>query len=116
MRHYSLALLGLLALAAGALAQQPAEPPPGTPEQLNDRLANWEKQMSVVKSLVAQCSRTDVKRVKNVTTVLTGQVRCMKVEAGGKVDKLALLHMEEKGDPKSYEKFICTGDVVYWFA
>jgi TIGR03009 family protein len=118
MRNTSLALLGLLALAAAAPAQQPPAPPSaGTPEQLNECLANWERQMTVVQSFIATVSRTDVKKVRNQNTVLTGEVRCMKKDAGGgKVDKLALLHIAEKDNPKSYEKFVCTGDVVYWFS
>ena len=48
MRHFSLALLGLLALAAGTFAQQ--QQPTGTPAQLTAQLENWEKQMTVVKS------------------------------------------------------------------
>lgn len=117
MRHYSLALFGLLALAAGVFAQQPAEPPPGTPEQLNDRLTNWEKQMSVVKSISAKISRTDINKVRNQNTVKSGEVRCLKVDAGGgQVDKLALLYLADKGDPKSYEKYICTGNLFYSFS
>ena len=118
MRHYSLALLGLLALSAGALAQQGAQPPPaGTPEQLNDRLANWEKAMTDVRSILAKVSRTDVNKVRGQNTVKAGEVRCLKVDAGGgKVDKLALLYLAEKDDPKSYEKYICTGDLLYSFS
>src|SRR5690349_21067738 len=102
MRHYSLALLGLLALSAGAFAQQGAQPPPvGTPEQLNDRLAGWEKAMTDVRSILAKVSRTDVNKVRGQNTVKAGEVRCLKVDAGGgKVDKLALLYLAEKDDPK----------------
>jgi TIGR03009 family protein len=118
MRHYSLALLGLLALAAGAFAQQGAQPPPvGTPEQLNERLAGWEKAMIDVRSILAKVSRTDVNKVRGQNTVKSGEVRCLKVDAGnGKVDKLALLYLAEKDDPKSYEKYICTGDLLYSFS
>jgi TIGR03009 family protein len=123
MRHYSLALLGLMGLAAGAIAQQ--APPPksanGTPEQLNGELAKWESEMRAVKSISAECSRTDVNRVRSSTTHVSGYVRCLKVEAGGKVDKLALVYMSEKDRngkevPNAYEKFICTGNQVYWFS
>jgi TIGR03009 family protein len=119
MRHYSFALVGLLALGGAAFAQQKAPPPPtaGTPEQLNAHLAKWETEMSAVKSISAECSRTDVNRVRNVTTQLTGEVKCLKVEApGGKVDKLALLRLVPKDNPEAYEKFICTGELLYQFS
>jgi TIGR03009 family protein len=115
MRHFSLALLGLLALAAGTFAQQ--QQPTGTPAQLTAQLENWEKQMTVVKSLSASCTRTDVNKVRNENTVLTGVVKCMKVDApGGKVEKLALLQLAQKDHPEVYEKFVCTGNQLYWFA
>ncbi len=117
MRHYSFALLGLLALAAGLRAQKPTEPPPGTPAQLDDRLANWEQRMKDVRSIIAKVSRTDINKVRGQNTVKSGEVRCLKVDAGGgKVDKLALLYLAEKDDPRSYEKYICTGDLLYSFS
>ena len=65
MRHYSVALLGVLAFAAGATAQQPTPKPPstGTPEQLAAQLTQWEREMADVKSISADCKRTDVNRV-----------------------------------------------------
>jgi TIGR03009 family protein len=118
MRHISLALVGLLTIAAGAFAQGGTPPAAtGTPEQLNEQLTRWEKEMTLVKSLSARCSRTDVNRVRNENRVLSGYVKCMKVDAGGgKVDKLALLYLAEKDKPDSFEKFICTGNLAYWFA
>lgn len=117
MRHYSFALLGLLAFG-GAFAQQAApQPTAGTPEQLNAHLAKWETEMSAVKSISAECSRTDVNRVRNSNTQLSGVVKCLKVDAGGgKVDKLALLHLIPKDNPEAFEKFVCTGELLYQFS
>ena len=48
---------------------------------------------------------------------LTGVVKCLKVEANGKVDRLALLQLGPKDNPAAFtEKYICTGDLLYRFA
>jgi TIGR03009 family protein len=119
MRILTVALLGILTFAAGAPAQQPAPKPPpaGTPEQLAATLAQWEREMASVKSISADCKRTDVNRVRNDNVVVTGFVKCLKVEANGKVDKLALLQLGPKDKPNDFtEKYICTGSVLYRFA
>ena len=120
MRHNSIALFGVLVFTAGAIAQQqPAPPPVGTPEQLDTHLAQWEREMSLVKSLSAECKRTDVNLVRNNKVELTGLVKCLKVDAGGgKVDKLALLQLGPVGGkPGEFvEKYICTGELLYRFA
>ena len=67
MRHYSVALLGVLAFAAAVSAQQqpPKAPPTGTPEQLAAHLAQWERgTVAIVESICAECKRTDVNRVR----------------------------------------------------
>jgi TIGR03009 family protein len=120
MRYYWLALLGLLAVGAGAFAQQaPPQATTGTPEQLNAHLARWEKEMAAVQSFSSTCTRTDVNKVRNSNTQLSGVVKFLKVDAGGgKVDKLALLSLvpTAKGDQGYFEKFICTGDLLYQFS
>jgi len=117
MRHNSIALFGVLAFAAGTFAQQ-APPPVGTPEQLSAHLAQWEREMSAVKSISAECKRTDVNLVKNNKVELAGLVKCLKIEsAGGRVDKLALLQLGPVGKLENFtEKYICTGDYLYRFA
>jgi TIGR03009 family protein len=118
MRYYSVALLAVLASAVGASAQQaaPKPLPPGTPEQLGAELARWEREMKGVNSLSADCRRTDFKRLRNDRTELNGVVKCLKVEAGGKVNKLALLELNHKDNPDLSEKYIFTGEVLYRFA
>ncbi len=119
MRILSVALLAVLALATGAAAQQPAPKPPttGTPEQLAATLAQWEREMAAVKSLSAECRRTDTNRVRNDNTVVSGFVKCLKVETAGKVDKLALLQLGPKENPSAFtEKYVCTGSTLYRFA
>ncbi len=117
MRHSSVALLGVLGLAVGAFAQQAAPQPPavGTPEQLNAHLAQWEREMAAVKSLGGEIKRTDDNKVRNDRTEKTGFVKCMKVETGGKVDKLASLYLASKDNPNAFEKYVCTGDLLYTF-
>jgi TIGR03009 family protein len=119
MRHYSVALLGLLTFGAGAFAQQAAQPQPavGTAEQLDAHLARWEKEMTAVQGLSAEISRTDVNKVQNVNTQLSGFVKCLKVDAGGgKVDKLAALYLAQKDNANAFERFICTGSLLYQFS
>jgi TIGR03009 family protein len=119
MRYLSVALLGALTFAAAVPAQQPAPKPPptGTPEQLAATLAQWEREMAPVKSLSADCKRIDVNRVRNDKVEVTGFVKCLKVEAAGRVDKLALLQLGPKDNPAAFtEKYICTGSVLYRFA
>jgi len=118
MRHNSIALFGVLVITAGVAAQQPAPPPVGTPEQRDAHLAQWEREMAAVKSISAECKRTDVNLVKNNKVELAGVVKCLKVEsAGGKVDKLALLQLGPVGKPEEFvEKYICTGGLLYRFA
>jgi TIGR03009 family protein len=118
MRYYSVALLGVLAFAAGSTAQQsdPKPTPTGTPEQLAAHLAQWEREMTAVKSISAECKRTDVNRVRNDRVELSGVVKCLKVEGGDKSDKLALLELKRKDNPALYEKYIFTGELLYRFA
>lgn len=119
MRYLTAALIGLLTFALAAPAQRPAPKPPptGTPEQLTARLAQWEREMSFVKSLSADCKRTDVNRVRNDMVEVTGFVKCLKVEAGGKVQKLAYLQLGPKANPAAFtEKYIFTGTLLYRFA
>jgi len=119
MRHFSAALFGLLAFGGGVFAQQAAPPQAatGTPEQLAAHLAQWEKEMAGVKSISAECKRSDVNRVSNNRTELAGVVKVMKQDVpDGKTEKLAFLHLAQKDDPNAYEKFICTGNLVYWFS
>jgi TIGR03009 family protein len=117
MRTLSAALLAVLTFAAAAAAQQPAPPRTGTPEQLAATLAQWEREMAAVKSLSAECKRTDVNRVANNRSEVVGVVKCLKVESQGKVDKLALLQLGPKDNPNNFsEKYICTGALLYRFA
>jgi TIGR03009 family protein len=113
MRRYSVALLGVLAFAAGAFAQPTTS---GTPEQLGAHLAQWEREMTSVKSISAECRRTDVNKVRNDRVELSGLVKLMKVDAGGgKIDKLAFLYLTQKDNPNAFEKCVCTGDLLYRF-
>jgi TIGR03009 family protein len=111
MRPYGLALLGAL-LAGAALAQQP---PAADQEQLGRVLAAWEKAMGAVETLAADCVRTEVNKTFGYTDTFTGAARYMKLKTGDRVSNLALLHMEKKGKPEVYERFVCTGEFLYQY-
>jgi TIGR03009 family protein len=117
MRHHWLAVSAVLltGLPAVAQGQKPAEPQVGTPEQLAAVLQRWEKELTAVKALSAECVRTEVNRTFGYTDVFTGSVHYLKHEAGERVANLAALHMEKKGKPEVYERFVCTGDFIYQF-
>jgi TIGR03009 family protein len=116
MRHYWFALLVLSGAAALAPAQQKAPQfQVGTPEQLAAVMQRWEKEMAAVKTLSAECVRTDVSKTWNYTDVYTGTAKYMKLETGNRVANLALLYMEKKGKPEIFEKFVCTGDLLYQY-
>src|SRR5262249_37453647 len=86
--------------------------PPVTLDPAHNRLdallLRWEKEMTSVQTLAAQCVRTDVDKTFQTTTVFEGTARYMK-------PNLALLYMEKKGNPQVFEKFICSGNVLYEF-
>jgi TIGR03009 family protein len=117
MRHY-FALLSVLTFAAAGPAQQAApKETVGTPEQLAAHLAQWEREMTAVKTIGGECKRIDVNRVSNSQVELTGEVKCMKRDAGGgQVEKLATLRLTRKDNPNVYERYVCTGDRLYRFS
>ncbi len=133
MSRQGIALLGLL-LGSVAWAQGPgtgapaarpaAGPPAGAPaaappaagqEQLTPVLQRWEKEMGAVRSLAAQCVRTEVNKTFGYTEVFTGVAKYLKLEGGGRTTNLAILEMAKKDKPEVFEKFICTGDFLYQY-
>jgi TIGR03009 family protein len=107
MRFTWLALLAT-ALAAGPLvAQQPKAPDP-----LDDALQKWERSMSGISSLVAQCTRTKVDKTYQTTDIYEGVAKYLHA---GKTN-YASLELYKRGRRDIFEKFICGGDVVYEYA
>jgi TIGR03009 family protein len=115
MRHSFLALFAVLLGGASAHAQSAAPPQPADQDQLNAVIQRWEKEMASVRTLAAQCVRTEVNRTFGYTEVFTGVARYMKLDVGGRIANLALLEMMKKDRPEVVEKFICTGDLLYQF-
>jgi TIGR03009 family protein len=106
-----------LALVAAALAALPLlgqQPParPLTPDQLDDALQKWERSMSGINSLVAQCTRTKVDKIYQSTDIYEGTAKYLRV---GKTN-YASLELYKRGRRDIFEKFICSGNVVYEYA
>jgi TIGR03009 family protein len=115
MSRHGFAVLGLL-VGSVAWAQAPAAAPPAAgQDQLTPVLQRWEKEMAAVRTLAAQCVRTEVNKTFGYTEVFTGGARYMKLEAGGRTANLAVLEMAKKDKPDVYEKFVCTGEFLYQF-
>jgi TIGR03009 family protein len=114
MRYYSLALIGALLTGSAGLAQQPPagapQPPPapapGGAARLDFLLQRWEQEMKGVQTLVAQCNRTELNNVNMTTDVFVGTAKYLR-------PNLAMLDMQKKSDPQNYEKYICTGTLLY---
>ena len=118
MSRQGIALVGLL-VGSVAWAQAPGTAPPAAPaagpDQLTPVLQRWEKEMSAVRTLAAQCVRTEVNKTFGYTETYVGGARYMKLEAGGRVANLAVLEMAKKDKPDLFEKFVCTGDFLYQY-
>jgi TIGR03009 family protein len=107
MRYCGLAL-ACLWLSGGALgAQQPAAPVlDPNHNRLDSLLLRWEQQMSSVKTILAQCTRTSLDKTFQESEVFEGVAKYMK-------PNLAMLEMAKKGKPQVFEKYICTGTYLY---
>ena len=107
-----LALCAIVMIGGVVLAQQ--QPAQG-PDKLDQLLANWEKAMTSVQSLLAYCTRTTTDKVFQTTEVFEGTAKFLKSAQAGQSSR-ASLEMKKKGRPDIYEKFICTGTFLYEFA
>lgn len=95
------------------LAQSPQVAP--TPDKLDFVLANWEKAMGDIQSMVAQCTRTTVDKVFQSTETLKGTAKFVKSQRPGQGSRASLeLYHEKQKD--IYEKFVCAGNVLYEYA
>src|SRR5262249_47876976 len=100
-------------------AQQPAQGQPVTPQLVQQPvqeavsidviLANWERGMNSIHSLVAQCTRTQIDKTWGKTEVFEGQARSLK-------PSYASLEMRHTKEPQRFEKFIINGQEVYTYA
>jgi TIGR03009 family protein len=113
MRIKWLALSTMLLMSAVLLAQQQAQ---GPADKLDQLLANWEKTMTGVQSLLAlDIKRTSTDKVFQTTEVFEGWAKFLKSGQAGQTSR-ASLEMKKKGRPDIYEKLICTGTFLYEFS
>lgn len=126
MRYCCLTLAGALLASAPLLAQQGQSPPAAVPQQqqpaaapvldpahneLDAMLLRWEKEMTAVQALAAQCIRTETDKVLQLSgkpeiKVFEGTAQYMK-------PNLAMLSMQKKDNPQVFEKYLCTGTFLY---
>ena len=111
MRYFGLTVAGALLAGTPASAQQApaAGGPPPAASRLDVLLAQWERAMTGIQSIEAQCTRTSIDKTFNVVEVYEGVARYMK-------PNLAMLHMVKKGKPEIFEKYVCTGTFLYEYA
>src|SRR5437879_3311936 len=109
----SLLILPALLLTSSFLAAQQGSPLPvqgANSPQLDDVLAGWEKSLTGLRTLYAECQRTRLDKVFNTKEVFRGFAKYLKSPAPGQGSRASLeLYKEtEKGlSPTIFEKFIC---------
>jgi TIGR03009 family protein len=107
MRPAWLSLTALLLAAPLAPAQQAAQTKPTV--TIDQCLQRWERAVSGLKSVKAECTRTDLHRTWGSTDVLTGSFLYLE-------PNLFSLYMERKDKKEVYEKLVCTGTYIYQWA
>lgn len=120
MRSFSLAMTAMVLLPAILMAQQPLQQsnqgnnlPPLDPEnnKLDFVLLGWEKAMSGLTSLEAQCNRTEIDKVFQAKEQYTGVAKYLKTKNAS----MASLEMKKNNRPDVFERYICTGTFFYQF-
>jgi TIGR03009 family protein len=106
MRYFGLTLAGVLLAASAGRAQQAPAAPAANPNRLDLLLLSWERQMTGIQTIVAQCTRISTDKTFQVTDIYEGTAKYMK-------PNLAMLEMQKKGKPQVFEKYICTGSFLY---
>lgn len=90
-------------------------PPPMTPAAdpaLENILQAWEKTMSGVKSMVADCTRTRLDKTLGGSEVFEGKAKFIRSEVAGHPSR-ASLEMRMKTKPDIFEKYVFTGTFLY---
>lgn len=116
MRSLWTSLPALVMAATLAQAQQPGAAPaqPQADPRLDAVLGNWEKAMLNVQTLSAEVKRTKLDKTYQTTEVYEGAAHYMR-GATGQTSR-ASLEMFKKGQPQTYEKYLCTGNFLYEWA
>lgn len=116
MRHW-FCLFGLILAAPSLRAQQPPINPvqTGSDPRLEAVLTNWERAMLNVQSLSAEVKRTKVDKTFQTTPELFEGTAQYLRGAPGQTSR-AGLELFKKGQPQTYEKYLCTGNFLYEWA
>jgi TIGR03009 family protein len=113
-----LILPALLWTTAWVSAQQ-TPPVTDANAQLDAVLAGWEKTMTSIRSLQAECERTTVDKVFGTQEVFRGSAKYLKGPGAGQGSRasLELYKLTPQGpSPTIFEKYICTGTYLYEYA
>jgi TIGR03009 family protein len=113
MRSSGLVLSGVLVLCPALSAQQPPSPPAAASvldpnNRLDALLMQWEAKMKSVQTLRAHVARERSDKVFNTRDTFEGETKYMR-------PNLALLSLSRKDRPTIFEKYICTGTLLYEF-
>lgn len=113
MRYSGLVLSGVLVLCTALSAQQPPPPAGAAPvldpnNPLDSLLMQWETKMKSVQTLRARVARERWDKVFNTRDTFEGETKYMR-------PNLALLNLSRKDRPTIFEKYICTGTLLYEF-
>src|SRR5262249_27160815 len=119
MRYFGMTLASIVLVGPAGFAQQPptgsaAPAAPAAPvlnpatNRLDALLVRWEKEMTTIQTIVAQCTRTSVDKTFQVAEIYEGTAKYMK-------PNLAMLEMKKKGKEAIFEKYICSGTFLYEF-
>ncbi|HEY2838993.1 MAG TPA: TIGR03009 domain-containing protein [Pirellulales bacterium] len=88
---------------------QPAAPAAPANPRLDALLADWEKSMKGVESLMAAVTLSEVDALTKTTEVYEGQVKFMR-------PNMADLYVAKKSNPQQYKRYLCTGNYLYDFS
>jgi TIGR03009 family protein len=118
MRVVNVLLILLLASTLVA-AQQGAQPAQDSSAQLDSVLAGWEKTLTSLRSLYAECERTTMDKVFQTTEVFKGSVKYLKAPGPGQGSRASLELYKKTAQglsPTIFEKYICTGTYLYEYS
>jgi TIGR03009 family protein len=106
MRVFAYTAIGMLALALAASAQTPA------PETLDSVLRGWEKSMTDLRSFIAVVERTTLDKALGAKDEHKGYAMFLKATNKNDASR-ARLELAKVSNPKVFEKYICTGTLLY---
>jgi TIGR03009 family protein len=112
-------LAAFLMASALVLAQQGAAPVPNSSAELDAVLAGWEKTLTSIRSLHAECQRTTMDKVFQTKEVFKGSAKYVKAPGPGQGSRasLELYKLTPQGPSATiFEKYICTDTFLYEYS